>query len=216
MNPVAAYGIAIIISLLFSIAELFTKFRDEPFLILGKAATWLYAVINIAVTAGFMYLLTQTTVVGEQITDLLTASLIAGFGSAVLLRSKFLKVNVGGKEVAIGPEVFVNIFLETLERQIDRERALVRKTLVEEHMADIDFNKAKTYVTSTIIAGSQLESNRTQEIQDEIKKIDEVNFSNREKSYALGYLILDLMGEKYLKAFFNNKNSQEYKVTAID
>ena len=211
MDPIAAYTLAIALSLLFSIAELFSKFKDEPLSILGRLATCVYALINIAVTAGFMFLLTQTSIVGQQITDLLTASLIAGFGSAILLRSKFLKVNVGGNEVAIGPEVFVNIFLDTLERRLDRERALVRKNLVEDYMADIDFNKAKNYVLATIIASSQLESNTSiDKLKTDMENLAESNFTNKEKSYALGYLILDLMGEKFLRNIFNDKIKQDY------
>ena len=211
MNPIAAYILAIALGLLFSIAELFTKFKDDPLAILGRLATWVYVLINIAVTAGIMYLLTETTIIGQKIPDMLTASLAAGFGSAVILRSKFLKVNVGGNEVAIGPEVFVNIFLDALERRLDRERALVRKSLVEDYMADIDFTKAKTYVLTTIIASSQLESNASiDKIKADVDNLAASKFTNKEKSYALGYMILDLMGEKFLRNIFSSKVKQDY------
>ena len=73
-------------------------------------------------------------------------------------------------------------------------------------MADIDFSKAGDYVVTTIIASLQTASPKTtKRLMDESDKIGKSPIGDIEKGYALGYLILDIMGEKFLKGLFHNK-----------
>ncbi|MGA1840557.1 MAG: hypothetical protein ACMUIU_08025 [bacterium] len=159
---IAAWTLTIFLGLLFGVAELLSKFKDEPFnVIKGNATAWGYIILNLIIVSVAFYFLTKTSLFGKMETDLLKAALTAGLGSSLLMRSKFLKVNISGKEAAVGPEIIVNVLLETLEKKIDRDRAIVRKNLVEELMVDIDFSRAKDYVVTTIIASSQINSEET-------------------------------------------------------
>jgi hypothetical protein len=141
----------------------------------------------------------------------LKAALTAGLGSPALMRSKWLKITISGKETAIGPEIIINIFLETLEKRIDRSRAIDRKKLVEDCMADIDFKKAKAYTVTTVIAASQTDTaEAVKNVIDESEKIAGSQMEDEEKSLALGYLVLDKMGEKFLSLLFHDKNRGKY------
>lgn len=204
---ITAYLLTILISLFVASSELFTKFKDEPFKILIHKSSWAYLTFNALIAAICLYLLTKTDIFGKTEFDFLKAALTAGFGSTILMRSKFFKVNVSGKEVAVGPEMIINVYLETLETKIDRERALIRKKLVEKTMAPIDFQKAKGYVETTILASLQNPSPETTKfLMDKIEAIAEsTEKDEKEKSLALGYLILDIMGEKFLQELFNDK-----------
>ncbi len=205
------YSLTILLSLMVSIAELFSKFKDEPLYILKKLPAWFYILLNIAISCICLYILTQTTLFDT--TDQLEgikAAITAGLGSIVLMRSKFLKVNINGKEAAIGPEFIINVCLETLERAIDRDRAHTRKDLVEKCMADIDFNKAREYTITTIIASSQTTSPHTaKELMEQAEDIKKLA-GDTEKSFALGYLVLDNMGEKFLGSLFHDKNRERF------
>ncbi|OGW18041.1 MAG: hypothetical protein A3G93_08840 [Nitrospinae bacterium RIFCSPLOWO2_12_FULL_45_22] len=203
----SAYLITIFLSLMVASAELVTKFKDEPFAILTKNITaWFYILFNILIASISLYLLTKTGFFGNTEYDQIKAAFTAGFGSTILMRSKFFKVRINGKEAAIGPEIIINIFLETLEKMIDRDRALERKNIVEKYMADIDFDKTKDYVVTTIIASLQNASpETTRKLMDDTDKIAISSMGDIEKSFALGYLILDIMGEKFLKGLFYNK-----------
>jgi len=205
--------ITCVLSLVVALAELFSKFRDEPFLVIKNLAAWAYIFLNIMIAIICLLILTQTNLLGSKDLDLIHAALLSGLGSAVIMRSKFLKININDKEAAIGPEIIINVFLETLEKTIDRDRALTRKQLVEKSMSGIDFNKAGEYVITTIIAARQLASiEDTRKLMDEFIKIKESSMDNFNKSNSLGYLILDLMGEKFLKSFFNEEDKKQFLV----
>jgi hypothetical protein len=207
LTSIFAYALTVFISIVAASAELFSKFKDEPFKILTYRSSWLYLVLNGSIALLCLYVLTHTTLFGKAEDDIVKAALTAGFGSIILMRSKFFKVNVGDKEVAVGPEMIINVYLETLETKIDRERALIRKNIVEKTMAHIDFQKAKGYVETTILASLQSPSQDTTKLlMVEIDKISESSTEDKEKSLALGYLILDIMGEDFLKDLFNDRN----------
>ena len=200
------------LSLLVAVAELFTKFQDQPFTIVKKSPAWLYILLNIIIACIGLYVLLKTNLfdVANELEGI-KAALTAGLGSTILMRSKFLKIDLNGKEAAIGPEIIINVFLETLERSIDRGRALDRKQIVEQCMADIDFNKAKDYVMTTVIASTQTVSpEETRTMMDEAEKIEGSPIGDIEKSLALGYLVVDTMGEKFLKALFDKKNKARF------
>jgi len=207
-----SYAITIFLSLLVAFAELFTKFKDEPFYILKRLPAWSYILLNMAISCICLYVLTQTTLfdTADKLEGI-KAALTAGLGSVILMRSKFLKVSINGKDAAIGPEFIINVCMETLEKAIDRDRALTRKDLVERCMADIDFAKAKDYAITTIIASSQTTSDQAAKALMEKAADIEKMTGEKEKSFALGYLVLDNMGEKFLGSLFNEKNKERFK-----
>jgi hypothetical protein len=213
---ITAYLLTIFLSLLVAVAELFTKFRDEPLDVLKKSPAWLYLLFNMVIASITLYMLTKTNLFhaaneAANELDYLKAALTAGLGSTILMRSKFLKIDLNGQEAAIGPEIIINVFLETLEHAIDRNRALVRKQIVEQCMADIDFAKAKDYVVTTIIASSQtVSAEETKTLIAEAENIAASALDAIEKSCALGYLVLDIMGEKFLNALFDRKNRTRF------
>ncbi len=209
---ITAYLLTIFLSLLVAVAELFTKFRDEPLEVLKKSPAWLYLLFNMVIASITLYMLTKTNLFhAANELDYLKVGLTAGLGSTILMRSKFLKINLNGQEAAIGPEIIINVFLETLEHAIDRNRALVRKQIVEQCMADIDFAKAKDYVVTTIIASSQtVSAEETKTLIAEAENIATSALDTIEKSCALGYLVLDIMGEKFLNALFDRKNRTRF------
>lgn len=210
----AAIIVTIILSLLLGLAELFSKFQDEPFLVVRSKTAWAYVLLNVLISLAAFYMIIHSKLLGTaQTMDMMEASFMAGLGSAVLMRSKFLKINVRGKEAAIGPEMIINVFLETLERQIDRERALTRKTLVEQCMKDIDFERSWEYVITTIQGARQTASPEIiRELVDNVEKIRQFPTDPVDKSYALGYLVLDAMGETFLKQLFDRHNRERLAV----
>lgn len=214
MNPSLPLALLLTFALgmLIALAELVSKFQDEPFKIIARNKTaWLYILLNMGVSGVAFYVLIKTDFFGETEVDLIKAAGMAGMGATMLMRSKFLKVNINGKETAVGPEMIIDVFLDSLERRIDRERALVRKQLVETTMHTIDFDKARDYVITTILASSQASSEETtRNLIAEADKITASGMDNRDKSYALGYLILDMMGENFLEHIFSESQKTRF------
>jgi hypothetical protein len=207
-----AYGITIVLSALVAVAELFSKFRDEPFYVLRRGPGICYVLFNVLIAVIALILIAKTGFIDTATeSGWIKGAFAAGLGSTVLMRSKFFKITMNGKELAIGPEFIINLFLETLEKAIDRERALTRKKLVEHCMAEIDFNKAHQYSVTTIIASSQTASDQSvKKLIDDAEKIEKSSMGEIEKSFALGYLILDNMGEKFLQHLFQTENRERF------
>lgn len=214
-SEVTAWLATAFLSVLFASAELFSRFKDEPFFIFKRSPAVLYILFHTAMALGTLLLITRTDVFGHgQDTEWYKAVLVAGLGSAALLRSKLFNVTVQGKEVAIGPEMIVSVFLETLQSKIDRDRSLARKEVVEQCMEHVDFTKAGNYVLTTVVAARQAASpEETRKLMDGLQKIDQSRIEMIDKGYALGYLVLDIMGEAFLKNLFNDRNKDRFKRT---
>lgn len=207
--------IAAFISLMVAAAELITRIRDLPPHAFLRPPTLFYLFFNVSLSLIALYILMQTDMFDFSAgLDRIQAALAAGLGSTVLMRSKFFKADINGKEAAIGPEFVINAFLEFLQREIDRDRAIERKRLVEEYMRNIDFQAASVYVLATITAS--LQENRPDEVEllEEITKIAQSDIDEVDKSYSLGYLILDAVGERFLKNMFTREIRGRFSRTA--
>lgn len=202
---------AVCLSFLVAAAELMSKFRDEPYAIFKHPATWLYLVFNGLLALSCLFILVKTAMFGVSEADYVKAGLTAGLGSVVIMRSKFLKLTIGDKETAIGPEIIVNVFLETLETKIDRERGLHRKKLVERQMSDINFFKARRYVETVLTTALQTKSKESiDKLMNAINDIAVSELDDIDKSLALGFVILDFTGEEFLREIFNDSNRQRF------
>jgi hypothetical protein len=112
---------------------------------------------------------------------------------------------VGSRDVAIGPGYVIDQLLLILDRQIDRKRALVRTELVKTKMKDVDFQRVVAYVSTMILGSRQSMSLQDQEdLANQLKQIQAQPTGAREKSFALGFLILDFMGEEFLEEVFRH------------
>ena len=188
-----------------------SKFRDEPYSLFKHSATWLYLIFNGLLALSCLFLLVKTALFGVSEADYVKAGLTAGLGSVVIMRSKFLKLTIGDKETAIGPEIIVNVFLETLETKIDRKRGLQRKKLVEKQMSDINFFKARDYVQTVLVNALQTKSEESiDKLMTAINEIAISELDDIDKSIALGFVILDFTGEDFLKEIFNDSNRQRF------
>ena len=143
---------------------------------------------------------------------------VAGFGSAALLHAKLVNINVSqGREVALGPEIIVQTFLNVIDQELDRARAKIRFDSVHELMEGIDFEKAKTRLTSQIYqAMQQITEEQVQVVMERVREIDQTsNLDSQDRSYLLGFVLLDLVGEKFLREIVPRYRSDFLKIAPI-
>lgn len=188
------------------IVETLSRYRDEPFKALGTSLFgWFYVILNGALGLAAYYILLQQAPPGEVVDDVdfIKYALAAGFGAAVVIRSRVFTTKVGSHEVAIGPGYIVDQLLLILDRQIDRKRALERTQLVRTRMQDVDFQRVAGYVSTMILGSRQSMSLQDQEdMANQLKQIRDQPTGELEKAFALGFLILDFMGEEFLDEIF--------------
>jgi hypothetical protein len=125
----------------------------------------------------------------------------SGLGAAVILRSRVFSARLGDEQVSIGPGYVVDQLLEIIDAQIDRSRALQRVQIVTELMKGKDFDGSRIH-SSTMITGSRqnLSLQDQKDLANQIREIVDRKIPDQEKSYALGFILLDFMGEEFLKA----------------
>lgn len=184
-----------------ALVELLSRYKDEPFKVIAQSHfAWVYMGLNGVLALGAHWVL-LTTDWGTDATpvDNMTLAISAGLSAAVILRSRVFTAQLGNEQVSIGPGYVVDQLLTIIDKQIDRRRALQRVQIVIEAMEGKDFEKAKTYA-STMITGSRqnLSLQEQKDLGDQIREVHDRRISEQEKAYALGFILLDFMGEGFL------------------
>lgn len=193
--------LALVIGTGTALVELLSRYKDEPFKVIAQSHfAWVYMSLNgvLAVGAHWVLLTTDWATDATQV-DHMTLAISAGLSSAVILRSRVFTAQLGNEQVSIGPGYVVDQLLNIIDRQIDRRRALQRVQIVIASMEGMDFEKAKTFA-STMITGSRqnLSLQEQKDLGDQIREVNVRPVSEQEKAYALGFILLDFMGEEFL------------------
>ncbi len=186
-----------------SLVELLSRYRDEPLKVIATSQfAWVYLLLNGLLALGAHALLLDSSF-AETETEVRRAGLAvaSGLGAAVILRSRVFTARLGDEQVSIGPGYVVDQLLSIIDAQIDRRRALQRVQIVVDVMKDKDFDGARIH-SSTMITGSRqnLSLQEQKDLANQIREVVDRKIPDQEKSYALGFILLDFMGEEFLKA----------------
>ncbi len=208
-NGEILYFYAFCLGMATAFAEIISKFTDEPIKALSAPQAVLYHVLNglvssFALRILFLYSVPVTTL------DKVKAVVIAGFGAMLLLRSKLFNVKVGGEDVSFGPEQIVKVFFRYMELAIDRLRAQARIQFVKATLDNIDFKAARAYTRTMLGAAQTLEDNDLKDIDRKLDEIAATPDSPQLKSYAMGFLLLNKMGEDVVARLFEEPQADWY------
>jgi hypothetical protein len=131
---------------------------------------------------------------------------VAGLGAMAVLRASLFSVKIDDEVVPIGFGRFLDVFLASVDRAVDRRRAEERGKVVSEIMKNVSFEKAYQSLPSYCLA---LLQNLEQADQDQLgKKVGllytSTGITPRVKSLLLGLALMNLVGEAVLKAAVQN------------
>lgn len=206
-TSVRLYCYAFLLGMATAFAEIISKFRDEPIKALRTPHALLYHLLNGAVAAFAL----KTLVVfsgPEWIADgqaQLKSVLAAGLGSMLIMRSKLFNIKVGGEDVSFGPEQIVKIYFRFMEAAIDRFRAQDRIDFVTSKLGNIRATKVFEYAETMLLASQAFEEKAKAECLDAIKALNTGTYKDlpeKLRSYRLGFLLLDNMGEDFVTKLF--------------
>ena len=169
-----------------------------------------YVVLNAAVSYGAFWVLYHwldtppADASGQSDTlHLMGLAAGAGFGGAALIRARLATIRLpSGQEFGFGPVIVIETLLSVVDRQLDRQLATERYHTVHELMVGIDFERAKRRLPRELFLAMQSvpeeEAAQVSRPIDEIDRMDDL--SSQDKSYLLGYYLLDLVGKEFLAA----------------
>jgi hypothetical protein len=203
--PTAAnYLIAGLLGGLLGAAELLSRYRDKPSLLLRVPATWAYVLVNFAAAlAAFLVIQRFGWDFGQSAGALVaTQVLVAGLGSAALFRSSLFMVKVGVDTVGVGPNVVLASLLDAADRAVDRAQAERRLATVTRVMAEFDFEAGHNdLVTACLGAAANVSSADALSLRDSVTALAGSDATTAKgKNLTLGLLIIDVVGAEVLEA----------------
>src|SRR5262249_26169001 len=130
---VLSYVVAAVVGAVVGAAELASRYRDRPAVLVAAPSAWLYALLNAAAAAlalllvesfGWTFGLTEAKAV--EVLRVMVASLSA----MAVFRSSLFTVRIGDADVGVGPSTLLTTLLGIADRSVDRRRAADRSTTV--------------------------------------------------------------------------------------
>ena len=204
------YFYAFMLGMLTAFAEIIGKFSDEPIKSLRTPHALFYHLLNGAISALALFMLKTYGMLPTSNQEKLELVLLAGLGSMLVMRSKLLNLKVGGQDVALGPEQIINVFFRFMESEIDRIRAQSRIEFVRERLYNVDFEKVHDYSVTMLRAAQALDTQ--EKCKEAIQTLKAEQFGDKQmKSYALGFLLLNRMGENFVDKLFDKDASKRPK-----
>ncbi|MGV9382221.1 hypothetical protein ACWDRB_40870 [Nonomuraea sp. NPDC003707] len=201
----APFLAVVLIGALVALAELVSRYRDNPAGALWSVPAAFYVAVNAGGAAAALWTVTQFGwtfgATGESVT--FTQVLAAGFGSGALFRSSLFNVTAGNQVIGVGPSAVLTVILSAADRAVDRGRARIRSKGVGEIMGGFPFERGADALFHYAVAALQnFTPAEVKVVEDRIASLRsgrEATLPEQVKSYVLGLSLQALIGEKVLR-----------------
>ncbi|HTT66010.1 MAG TPA: hypothetical protein VMG35_29370 [Bryobacteraceae bacterium] len=196
-------GVAVL-GLLVGAAEMVSRYRDAPQAALRTRPALVYiglnlaaSVLALAIIRGYNWTF-NTTGAAQRWTQVL----VAGVGAMALFRTSLFVVRAGDRDISAGPGIFLQVFRDAADREVDRARAQARSVNVADLMKGLDYKKAAEGLTPYCMALMQNVSD------DDTKKLEttvdlltaDTSVDDTIKVRILGLHLLKVVGPAVLTA----------------
>lgn len=200
------------------IAEIVSRYRDEPLHASLSPFGLIYILFNGALAVGMLAVLLKYRI---QLNlpaslDSFWAALVAGFGSTALMRTRLAVIRgADNKDISIGPDIVVKTLLQMVDQYIDRTRASRRLEIVVSNIEQISalgdgaatqsrFALAADYLLASLLAFQSLDEERKEQLKKVMAAYDKQPVPDQIKYFALGFIFLTLVGERQFKDVVQN------------
>jgi hypothetical protein len=187
------------------LAELVTRYRDEPTALPRSVSFWMYLALNAGASA-LAYQLIQVFgwtfgITASPAALATTQVLVAGLSAMALFRSSLFTLKIGDEDVAVGPSAILTSLLAVVDRAVDRRRATARSALVGDIMSQVSFGKAKLSLPAYCLQLMQnVPLDEQQRLRTSVDALGVVDMDDALKSLNLGLLLMNTVGPVVLKA----------------
>jgi hypothetical protein len=201
-HPLPYLAVAVF-GMLVGATELVARYRDRPGAALRTLPGLIYIMVNGVVSLAVLWFLrtgqlglTVTTVFGQTLNQVL----LAGLGSMALFRTSIFTLRVKDTDIAVGPAAVLQVILGAAARACDRLRAGPRARRVREIMRGVLFERAKKALPPHCVALMQnVSSDEQAQMNQIIAALSSEPMSAEIKSYNLGLVLMNLVGEDVLE-----------------
>lgn len=192
------YGFAVEIGLLVGATEMISRYPDDPFAPVISVPGAFYILLNGGASALAYYLMGALHVpLNEPL-----HTLAAGLGAMAFFRSGFFIVKYAGNDVAVGPNLVLQVLLKALDRTYDRQRAVPRSIAVTNIMGGVSFNQVKEALPT--LCFDLMQNVTDAEVSDLNTQIAALSgsttMSDEAKILSLGLQLFNIVGEGTLAA----------------
>lgn len=187
-------------------SELVSRYRDAPVNALRTAPGFWYITFNVVASLGAYSLvlvfdwrfgLPESTAPAAAAW---TRVLLSGMSAMALFRTSLFVIRAGDKDIGVGPSSFLQIFLTAADREVDRERAVVRSTVVSKLMAGADYRKAFTALPPYCLALMQnLPDDIQKDLRQALETLDRAPMDDQLKARLLGLELVNVVGVDVLR-----------------
>lgn len=189
-------------------SELISRYRDEPMQALRSTAAFMYLLLNATVSACTYGLLTKYAdfIIPDIAQDRLLTSIVAGFGSMAILRSKFFTLRTeAGEDISIGPDAAVSAFLGAADRGVDRNRAYRRLSLVFDRSSEIHPSTiGSDFLQISLAAFQNLSADDKATVAEKIDSVAKSAYPPELKLQVICYAVLGVAGERNFNTMMDN------------
>jgi len=195
---VAALGAAV------GLAELVTRYRDQPSALPGSVSFWIYLLMNAGASVGALALIRLFSWdfgIADAPARAATQVLIAGLAAMALFRSSLFNLRIGEEDVAIGPNALLTSLLSVVDRAVDRRRAADRSKSIVATMGGVSFARAKIALPAYCLQLMQnVPLEEQQNLRTAVEALGLTDMEDELKSLNLGLLLTNTVGPAVLGA----------------
>jgi hypothetical protein len=209
------YLLAASIGLAVGATEMMARYRDAPFAPLFSVPGLFYAAINAGAASLAYHLILSLEI---EFSSPIFRVLTAGLSAMAFFRSGLFTVRLGDSDVAVGPNLILQILLQALDRAYDRDRATPRSINTVQIMSGISFAQAKNALPSICFNLMQNVADSEREaLRNEVDALDgQTDISDEGKSLILGLALMNIVGYKTLRAAVNALGTTVQESKPID
>jgi hypothetical protein len=187
-------------------SELVSRYKDNPVAAIQAWPGFLYIAINAAASVAALGLIHANAWFGP---SRWTQVLMAGISAMALFRTSLFVVRAGDRDVGIGPNGFLQIFLAAADQGVDRKRAAARSAAVAKAMKGVDFDKALPALPPYCLALMQNVSPEDQQaLSQSLAALKASDADPTVKSLLLGLELINVVGEDVLTTAVNSLGDQ--------
>lgn len=185
------------------LAELVTRYKDQPSDLPGSASFWVYLALNGGASVlayGLIEMFGWSFGLAAGAPQQTARVLVAGVAAMALFRSSLFTLRMGDQDVSIGPSALLSSLLSVVDRGVDRRNAKRRSKTIGRIMHGVSFARAKVALPAYCLQLMQnVPDDEGRKLRTSIDALAITDMDDKLRSLNLGLLLINTVGPDVLE-----------------